>query len=375
MDEALRFHNRSKTDHPDAPIGLLFADIGHPRAPLAGEFERGRAEDKEMGFQEVGKWFRYYLKDEGSRPAEGIRIRTQVCPYSQPSGGPHTAASWAALSPGELRAAGTKKQVINNTSGATADLIADGVASKFTTLKEGCSQTPIVSETSAVEVDFPVTPQGGFTLAGSPTVTADMGVSNGAESQVAARLLELKDGQQRLIARGVYRPDKSGRQVFQLHGNGYRFAPGMGKPGSLGGLAKKPLGKPVPNGRKLMKDYRGIGAVKMKGAADGARNSSARGKTLTLKATCKGASLCGPGKVTVKGKGKLRGVVARGNAPTLMQGASKKLTLKLTARARKAFRGTRKKKGLKNGNATVRVKGGGRTTSGKLKIKRTGRVR
>ena len=51
IDEALRFYNRTKHNYPGATVGLLFADIGHPRAPLAGEFSQGREEDKEMGFQ------------------------------------------------------------------------------------------------------------------------------------------------------------------------------------------------------------------------------------------------------------------------------------------------------------------------------------
>ena len=53
IDEALRFYNRTKHNYPGATVGLLFADIGHPRAPLAGEFSQGREEDKEMGFQLV----------------------------------------------------------------------------------------------------------------------------------------------------------------------------------------------------------------------------------------------------------------------------------------------------------------------------------
>ncbi len=67
---------------------------------------------------------------------------------------------------------------------------------------------------------------GGFTLMGSPTVLADI-TSSGPHSQIAARLLDVApDGQQTLVARAVYRPEPSGRQVFQLHPNGYKFEPG-----------------------------------------------------------------------------------------------------------------------------------------------------
>ena len=52
-------------------------------------------------------------------------------------------------------------------------------------------------------------------------------MANGGESQIAGRLLEITpDGNQRLIARGVYRPESSGTQVIQLNANVYHFAPG-----------------------------------------------------------------------------------------------------------------------------------------------------
>jgi predicted acyl esterase len=66
---------------------------------------------------------------------------------------------------------------------------------------------------------------------GSPTVVADIN-SVGPTSQVAARLLDVApDGTETLVARALYRPDvNSGptptRQVFQLHPDGWKFAPG-----------------------------------------------------------------------------------------------------------------------------------------------------
>src|SRR3712207_8102354 len=61
---------------------------------------------------------------------------------------------------------------------------------------------------------------------GSPTVIADI-ATTGANPQIVSRLWDVgPDGNQTLVARGVYRPDASGRQVFQLHPNGWRFAQG-----------------------------------------------------------------------------------------------------------------------------------------------------
>ena len=36
IDEAIRFYNRTKNQYPDSTVSLLFADIGPPRAPIAG---------------------------------------------------------------------------------------------------------------------------------------------------------------------------------------------------------------------------------------------------------------------------------------------------------------------------------------------------
>src|SRR5206468_9644656 len=74
-------------------------------------------------------------------------------------------------------------------------------------------------------------PADGFTLMGSPTIVADIN-SPSPTSQVAARLLDVRpDGNETLVARGLYRPEinsgtEATRQVFQLHPNGWKFAEG-----------------------------------------------------------------------------------------------------------------------------------------------------
>ena len=66
-----------------------------------------------------------------------------------------------------------------------------------------------------------------FTMLGLPTVRASI-KTNGAGGFIAARLWDVHGGQQTLITRGVYRleDDQSGRIVFQLFGNGWRFRRG-----------------------------------------------------------------------------------------------------------------------------------------------------
>lgn len=430
VDEAVRFYNKAKTDHPDSTVGLLFADIGHPRAPLAGENSQGREVDKEMGFEIVDEWFSHYLLGQGDKPVAGMKIKTQVCPYTEPSGGPYEATSWAALAPGEIRLSDPTTRVIEE-SGALPS-----IASKFTTLFDGCTQVPETKEPGVAEYDFPVTPAGGFTLAGSPTVIADISVENGPESQVAARLFEIKEGQERIVARGVYRPDKSGRQVFQLHGNGYRFEPGtrarlqllprdggkgtssalsyvrpsndqkdvkisnvelrlpvMEAPGALGGLVQKPLRKVLPEGSQLMKDFASIGAVKPDGAPVAAGNATVKGRQLKVKLSCRNINLCRAARVTIKGakkKGPIRtAVVAKGNGVRVPSSgnATKVFTFKLTAKARKLFKDKKKRvrkrgkirvkkvKGRKQLAARITVNAAGQNNTRNLKIKRVGRVK
>jgi predicted acyl esterase len=65
-------------------------------------------------------------------------------------------------------------------------------------------------------------------MLGLPTVRADI-QTTGQFGEIAARLWDLSpSGRQRLISRGVYslRNNQTGHIVFQLHGNGYRFATG-----------------------------------------------------------------------------------------------------------------------------------------------------
>jgi hypothetical protein len=70
----------------------------------------------------------------------------------------------------------------------------------------------------------------GYTLLGSPTVTADLKVT-GEFAYIAGRLVDVDPATntKTLVARGAYRIDPkapNGRQTFQLSANGWHFAPG-----------------------------------------------------------------------------------------------------------------------------------------------------
>lgn len=413
IDEALRFYNRTKHEFPDATVGLIFADIGHPRAPLAGANSQGRPADKELGYQVVEQWFKHYLLGQDPKPFDGVTVKSQVCPYEEPSGGPYTAANWTRFAPGELRISDPTRRVISKDGGDPV------IAGAFTTLNPACTQQPETEEPGIAEYDFPVTPAGGFTLAGGPTVIADVSVANGGQSQVAARLLEISKGQERIIARGVYRPDRNGRQVFQLHGNVYRFAPGTRarlqllprdgqsglasnfsyvrpsndqrdvtisnveirlpvreKPGTLGGLVKAPAPKVLPTGYELADNYKSIGSVAPDGAPKATAKATVSGKSLKLKMDCRKVNLCRPVKVEIRGTKKpLKGVlIARKTGVKLAGGKLGTASFKLTARARKAFAG-KNGRGLKKIRGKVIVRGWDSPRTSGVAIVRTGKVK
>ena len=66
-----------------------------------------------------------------------------------------------------------------------------------------------------------------FTLLGLPTVRATIR-TKGRGGFLAARLWDVHKGQQVLVSRGLYRlvDNQKGKVVFQLFGNGWRFARG-----------------------------------------------------------------------------------------------------------------------------------------------------
>jgi predicted acyl esterase len=225
-DEAIRFYNRTRADHPDTPISLIFSDHGH---------QRGQNKDIDADWRSSQRhaWFDFYVKHTGSEPFQGVQTLTTTCPGDAPSGGstgpfddlatdkPFQAPSWRELAPGEVRFSSPDEQTIQPGSGdgasSTYDPIAGGGA--CATVNESSSDSP-----GAATYRLDPAPAGGFTLMGSPTIVASITASS-PTSQVAARLVDVApDGTQTLVARGLYRPTAEEEQVFQLHPNGWLFA-------------------------------------------------------------------------------------------------------------------------------------------------------
>ena len=217
-DEAIRFYNRTRSLFPSNDISLFFLDYGHMRGQSRPtEVAQLRALEE--------TWLDHYLKGLGPKPEQEVTAITQTCgseDFAQPSAGPFRAPTWDELSPGEVRLVDESPKTIAPAGGSPQD------GQAFDPIAGGgaCARTSGSDKPGTATYRMPPAQGGGFTLMGSPTVIADI-TSPGPHSQIAARLLDVApDGQQTLVARALYRPDADGRQVFQLHPNGWRFADG-----------------------------------------------------------------------------------------------------------------------------------------------------
>jgi hypothetical protein len=222
-DEALRFYNRTRTRHPDATIGLTILDGGHARA-------QSKPGDVSRGGSRQFNALNHYLLGKGERPRTGVDAITQTCGETA-KGELFSAPTWADIAPGEIRHTDEAGGIVTNTGGDPRTGVAyDPVAGgSYNPIAPGnaCTTVPDAAALpGTVEIALPPATGDGYAMIGSPTIVADI-TSPVPTAQIAARLVDTApDGSQTLIARGLYRPDASGRQVFQLHPNAWRFAPG-----------------------------------------------------------------------------------------------------------------------------------------------------
>jgi predicted acyl esterase len=217
VDEALRFAERTRREHPATPISLLFGDFGHQRAA-------NKPADRKRLLDGIRAWMDHWLRGSGPKPLEGVTATTQTCPHTAPSDGPFSAPTFGGLARGEVRAASEVAQTISSTGGdpqvaAAIDPVTGGGDDCATTRAEDAPGTAVYK--------LPAVVGEGFTLLGAPTILAKLTIS-GSGAQVAGRLWDVApDGSsQMLVARGTFRPTGNGDAVWQLHANGWRFAAG-----------------------------------------------------------------------------------------------------------------------------------------------------
>ncbi len=214
--EALRVYNQLG----GKGVTLQFGDLGHSRGS-----NKSRVND---AFQDqAAAFFDAYLRRTGKPPASGsVEAFTQTCPASTPDGGPYTASSWTALHPVSLTFGSSAPQTVTATGDAQDGPQFDPIPQLDPAGTSDACKT-ITPGSSAGTAVYTLTSHG-FTLLGLPTVTATI-QTTGLYGELDSRLYDvLPGGTERLISRGTYRllDNQTGRITFQLHGNGYYFAPG-----------------------------------------------------------------------------------------------------------------------------------------------------
>ncbi|MEA2127044.1 MAG: type transport system ATP-binding protein [Solirubrobacteraceae bacterium] len=292
VDEAVRYYNKVREDHPDTPINLWAFDYGHsPRAQINNFNVAGL-------FGAEGEWMDYYVRGLGVAPVDakgGVNVIPSGC-TDDTSGSTSAAdaavhaASWALLAPGEL-----------TLDTPTAKTIAASTTPSNPFQAFAPSPTPtICTTTSSTDTpgaaDYTLAAQSAdYTLAGSPTVKADV-TTGSASDQLAARLYDVNvgAGTERLIARQALRPygtnPGTNTLVFQLHPQQWRVVAGhelklellstdqpytnatpgqtqmsvsnltlriptLDAPGAAAGAVKAPAAKVLPPGYTLARDF------------------------------------------------------------------------------------------------------------------------
>jgi pimeloyl-ACP methyl ester carboxylesterase len=212
--EALRVY-RTFTAAPGARISLQLGDLGHPR----GSNRLGVVRSL---LREGREFFDAYLMSDGKPPAHGSVVAyTQSCPGVDAGRRRFEAENWERL---RVRTVTMRRGGVlrmnsgggNPATGRAIDQIATG---------DPCITVPAerATGTAIVQRRF----QRPFTMLGMPMVHAEI-KTNGRGGFIAARLWDVHRGKQLLVSRGVYRlkDNQRGKLLFQLFGNGWRFARG-----------------------------------------------------------------------------------------------------------------------------------------------------
>jgi predicted acyl esterase len=212
VDQALRVYGRFPGNQAD--ISLLFGDLGHFRASNKPAVD--------LNFNDQGAAFldARVLGMRGGPRAGSVTAFTQTCPQGAPAGGPFRSSNWYTLARGSFHLAGRRTRTVPSTGGSDAVSAAVGPVSN----SDACASVPTQRLPGTAVYERRST---GFTMLGLPTVVAKVRTGGGFP-QFDARLWDAgPDGNQVLISHGVYRlaPHERGFIVFQLMGNGWRFAP------------------------------------------------------------------------------------------------------------------------------------------------------
>ena len=216
-DEATRIYARLRAASRTARVGLLLGDLGHARA---GNSTRVDQDFNDRGAAFLARYLKGGPETATTRPG-AVRAYVAACPKGA-TGRALDGRSWPALQRGAVSWQGGRgTQRVTSAGGNRA------LAKELGTTDDPCLRVR-ARRAPGTAVYETGTGRRGFTLLGAPEVRARTSVS-GRSPYVAARLWDVANGRQRLVARGVLRVNVRGDDVrvrFQLHPAGYRFARG-----------------------------------------------------------------------------------------------------------------------------------------------------
>ena len=224
VDQALRWVDDEHAAHPQAVIGQLYTDIGHPPSP-------NKPADRKRVIERVIAWHEHYLLGRSAPVDHGVEAWLHTCPPTAKSTGPLRAPSWDALHPNAIGMHGAGGSVVGNvgdpaSSRATDPVAGDGI----------CAAQQLPPAAGSIVDTWPV--KHATTLLGAPTVSTSLQVTDATSqapyvtgpavgTQLDARLWDVApDGSALLLTRLLYRPRSTGKQKFQLHPIGYRIPAG-----------------------------------------------------------------------------------------------------------------------------------------------------
>lgn len=214
VDEAVRFVNRLRAEHPDVPVAMMVGDFGHQRAS-------NKAAVRAELVARIHGWMDFQLRGSGTAVPAGVIATTETCPREAPAGGPFVASTFDRLAQGEVRLRSDNEKTVSSTGGdPRVGAALDPVAGQG----NACATTSAATQSGTATYLLPAST--GYTLLGSPTVISKLSIT-GQNAQLAARLWDVdpKSDTQTLVARGMLRPS-DGEQVWQLHPGAWTFAKG-----------------------------------------------------------------------------------------------------------------------------------------------------
>jgi hypothetical protein len=213
--EPLRFANLVRREFPGSPIGVIMGDgFAHPRGSLVAGAPL-HDKERELLFD------RYLMGNRAAKPLEGFITATQACDGVAELG-PFRTSTWRAQHPGAVVVRGDAPQTFDSVGGSAENsLQTDPFGGEG-----ACRTVSSERDPGAATYDSAPAPAGGFTLIGSPTITARLEIK-GDHPQITARLWDVgPSGEQTMVQHGTYRPERSGAQTFQIHPSGWHFAEG-----------------------------------------------------------------------------------------------------------------------------------------------------